>query len=148
MGNFISMNVVSTLNKNRKASKKEYLHYDFDEMIDRVDGEESFISELIAMGLPDTESKIGQLRHFLQNHDWRSIRHTAHSMKGIARSLSFKTLALYAESIEELTKIAAEKQHERKMVIDQNLSNSISDLIEKLEKELAFIKTMDFKSSY
>lgn len=139
---------VAKLKKNQKLTGDEFLHYDYEEMIDRVDGEEDFATELINMGLPDTESKISQLKHFLNNHDWRSISHTAHSMKGIARSLSFKTLALYAESIEKITKEATEKQQERKMVIDQNLKNSVSELIQNLEAELSLIKKLDFKSSY
>lgn len=142
------LETVEKLKKKHKSKGEEFLHYDYEEMIDRVDGEEDFVNELINMGLPDTESKISQLKHFLNNHDWRSISHTAHSMKGIARSLSFKTLAQHAESLESLTKKAAEKQQERKLVIDKNLKNSVSDLIQNLEDELALIKTLDFKSSY
>jgi HPt (histidine-containing phosphotransfer) domain-containing protein len=96
--------------------------WDVKELLERLDGDEGFLCELLVMFREDTRLNLENLRKAMAERDFAMLSRAAHTLKGMLRNLSMGAAAETAASLETASR--------------ENLDIDSKELLEKLEKEL------------
>jgi HPt (histidine-containing phosphotransfer) domain-containing protein len=74
------------------------------EVLERLEGDEDLLRELVDLFLSQSWSQIGEMKAALAAGDAASIRHQAHSLKGAAAGLGAGALSFQAARLEKAGK--------------------------------------------
>jgi two-component system, sensor histidine kinase and response regulator len=96
--------------------------WDLKGLLERLDGDEGFLCELLVMFREDTRLNLEKSRKAMAEHDFEMLARAAHTLKGMLRNLSMGTAAETAAALETASR--------------ENRDIDSKELLEKLEKEL------------
>jgi HPt (histidine-containing phosphotransfer) domain-containing protein len=96
--------------------------WDLRELLERLDGDESFLQELLVMFREDTRLNLEKSRKAIAESDFASLSRVAHTLKGMLRNLSMNAAGETAAALETASR--------------ENRQGESTELLEKLEKEL------------
>jgi HPt (histidine-containing phosphotransfer) domain-containing protein len=106
----------------KAAEQPRQNDWDLKELLERLDGDEGFLCELLVMFREDTRLNLENLRKAMAERDFAMLSRAAHTLKGMLRNLSMGAAAETAASLETASRESRD--------IDSK------ELLEKLEKEL------------
>lgn len=112
-----------TTDKVEPMQTQEDLKWDKEALFKRVLGKEKLVNSLVSMFIVNTPKHVAQLKDAIEKTDHESVRHHAHTIKGIAANLS----VLKVQEQAALLEIAAKEAQDQ---LFENLSNSIFDEID------------------
>lgn len=121
---------------------RESAHFNPESMLHRVDGDREFVGIIMDIGLADITEKLPRLISEIGAENWKQVQHTAHSLKGLARSLSMDVLADMAEKAEKLSASDQDLQT-RPGSETGGKKNEILRLARQMAREFEIIKTLD-----
>ena len=96
--------------------------WDLKELMDRLDGDEEFLRELLLLFRQDARMNLEKSRKAMAELDFESLTRTAHTLKGMLRNLSMGAAGETAAALENASR---EKQQ-----------SDSEDLLGKLVKEM------------
>ena len=96
--------------------------WDLKELLERLDGDESFLCELLVMFREDTRLNLEKSRKAMAERDFEILTRAAHTLKGMLRNLSMSAAGETAAALETASR--------------ENRQDKSKELLEKLEKEL------------
>ncbi len=102
-------------------------HFDLETLRSNLEYDDSFVSEFLTLLKNEFEVCLVILREELQKENIKKINATAHRIKGTALNGCCKELVVLAATLENT------------LVFDKAI---ISDLVEQITSEMAFIKTL------
>jgi HPt (histidine-containing phosphotransfer) domain-containing protein len=76
--------------------------FDFEHSLRRFDGDRELYGDLIAFFLEDSPKLLEQLRQGLQRGDAKSVRHAAHTLKGLTANFTARRAVDAADAVERL----------------------------------------------
>ena len=97
-------------------------NWDLKELMERLDGDQEFLRELLVMFREDARMNLEKSRKAMVECDFESLTRTAHTMKGMLRNLSMGVAAEKAAALEKTSR--------------ENLERESHELLEALTKEL------------
>ena len=96
--------------------------WDVKELLERLDGDEGFLCELLLIFREDTRMNLEKSRKAMAERDFEMLSRAAHTLKGMLRNLSMGAAAETAASLETASR--------------ESLNSDSEELLQKLEKEL------------
>jgi len=75
--------------------------FDRDEMLDRLDGDQEFLADVLEVFLGETPKMLEQMRFAVGGRDAEQIERTAHAMKGALLNIAAEPAAAVAGRLEE-----------------------------------------------
>ncbi len=96
--------------------------WDVKELLERLDGDEGFLCELLVIFREDTRLNLEKSRKAMAERDFDMLARAAHTLKGMLRNLSMGAAAEAAASLETASR--------------ENRGSDSKELLERLEKEL------------
>src|SRR5260370_19541651 len=81
--------------------------WDLKELMDRLDGDEDFLRELLVIFRQDARMNLEKSRKAMAGLDFESLTRTAHTLKGVLRNLS---MGAAAETAGALVKSSRDRQ--------------------------------------
>lgn len=100
-------------------------HFDLEELRDKLDNDEPFIREFLAMLSDELTTCLTNLKNQVNNKNMEGIRNASHRIKGSALNACFPNLGKLGASLEKLPNPTPEK---------------IADLASQIENEIALVK--------
>lgn len=123
-------------------NKEQLQHFDWQEFLRRMDGDEDDARFILEHTKDTIESIISDFRSAISSGDMELVRAAAHKIKGTSRSLTFDLLAEQALRLENLAKA-------RKQAISQNEDQEkksqlrdIQELADEIVEEFQYVKTL------
>ena len=113
------------MTKQEKPTASEPLRpneWDLKELLERLDGDEGFLCELLVMFREDARVNLEKSRKAMAERDFESLTRTAHTLKGMLRNLSMGEAADTAAALETASR--------------ESRGSDSKELLEKLEQEL------------
>ncbi|MCD6384669.1 PAS domain S-box protein [Candidatus Sumerlaeota bacterium] len=101
--------------------------FDREALLQRVDGDEELLKEILEVFLKDTPARIKSLKDAVSTKDAESIQRDAHSLKGSAGSVGAVALQELAAELERLGK-AKELDSARASELIQKIENAFKEL--------------------
>jgi len=74
--------------------------WDLLELMERLDGDEEFLRELLLIFYQDARKLLGQAREALAARNYQDLTRAAHTLKGMLKNLAMKAAGLQAASLE------------------------------------------------
>jgi HPt (histidine-containing phosphotransfer) domain-containing protein len=108
--------------REKATEQPRQIAWDLKELLERLEGDEGFLCELLVMFRDDTRLNLEKSRKAMAERDFASLSRAAHTMKGMLRNLSMNAAGETAAALETASR--ENRQHES------------TELLEKLEKEL------------
>jgi HPt (histidine-containing phosphotransfer) domain-containing protein len=109
-------------NREQAAEQPRQNHWDLKELLERLDGDEGFLCELLVIFREDTRLNLEKSRKAMAERDFEMLARAAHTLKGMLRNLSMGAAAETAASLETASR--------------EDRGSDSKELLEKLEKEL------------
>jgi HPt (histidine-containing phosphotransfer) domain-containing protein len=106
----------------RATEQPRQIAWDLKELLERLEGDEGFLCELLVMFRDDTRLNLEKSRKAMAEGDFASLSRAVHTLKGMLRNLSMNAAGETAAALETASR--ENRQHES------------TELLEKLEKEL------------
>jgi two-component system sensor histidine kinase/response regulator len=78
--------------KDDKQSDLNQPVFDYEDFLERIDGDTALLKEVLAIFLEDTPSLFSDLNTGIKNRDSEAIERAAHTLKGAAANISAKRL--------------------------------------------------------
>ena len=100
-----------------------------DELLERFEGDEKFINEIISLSLKDLPLRLAELSRFMGQQEYTSARLEAHTIKGIAANISAASTDSSAAALENDLATGTPANAERLLA---ELGARISELLVKL----------------
>lgn len=97
--------------------------FDRETLLQRLDGDEELLKEIVEVFLQDTPSRIQSLKDAMSKNDTENIRREAHSLKGAAGSVGAVALQELAAELEALAK-SNKPDFARSQKLVQKIENS------------------------
>ncbi|MDD3877467.1 MAG: response regulator [Bacteroidales bacterium] len=109
-------------------------HFNFNNLIEQFDGDDSFLKELLDLSLPNLTEQIEFLKDAIYNKDSSAIKRISHTIKGASANVRFEKLAYLA--------LILNKDPEANQ-------KSLISVYDKIVKEFKFLKNylIKFKSN-
>ena len=108
--------------REKATEQPRQIAWDLKELLERLEGDEGFLCELLVMFRDDTRLNLEKSRKAMTERDFASLSRAAHTLKGMLRNLSMNAAGETAAALETASR--ENRQHES------------TELLEKLEKEL------------
>jgi HPt (histidine-containing phosphotransfer) domain-containing protein len=110
--------------QNREQAKEQprQIGWDMKELLERLDGDEGFLCELLVIFRDDTRLNLEKSRKAMAECDFEMLSRAAHTLKGMLRNLSMGAAAETAASLETASR--------------ENRGSDSKELLQKLEKDL------------
>ncbi|MEI6208279.1 MAG: response regulator [Desulfuromonadales bacterium] len=83
------------------------------ELLDRFDGDQVFVNEIVTMSREDLPVRLAALSGFLSNGEFMAARLEAHTIKGIAANVSANPLKCAAQALEKELATSVPRQADR-----------------------------------
>ena len=96
--------------------------WDLEALLERLDGDESFLHELLVIFREEVRANLERSRKAMAERDFARLARAAHTLKGMLRNLSMGAAAETAAALEAASR--------------ENRNSDSKELLEKLEKEL------------
>src|ERR1700759_1008696 len=109
MPNHSNQSATSVPQSKACASRSEW---EIVELLERVDGDEALIRELLVLFREDSPEELLKAKDFLAEEDWRGLSRAAHTMRGSLRYLSMNAAARIAEELEAVARNGRRKESE------------------------------------
>ena len=106
--------------------------FDHQAALDRMDGDEGVLSEVIGLFLADAPRQVDKIRQAIEQGDARSLRSAAHALKGAAGCLGGVSAAAAALQLEEMGSRADLSQAAEALADVEREIQRLSDVISKL----------------
>ena len=75
--------------------------FDRDEMLDRLDGDQEFLADVLEVFLDETPKMLEQMRFAVGDRDTEKIERAAHAMKGALLNIAARPAAALARQLED-----------------------------------------------
>ena len=119
------------------AEKLDPLQWDLEELMERLDGDEAFLQELLEIFRQDGPANLLKSRDALAAGDFSGLTHAAHTLKGMLKNLAMRAAAEKAAALET----AARKESiEGSRQCLEELVEAIESLFPEVEARLAEAK--------
>ena len=112
--------------------------WNLNELIERVEGDQEFLRELLAVFQQDSLRNLEKAKQELANQDLAALSRTAHTLKGMLRNLSMCRDAEIAKQLESAAREA--KLRESGELLEQ-LERGLRELGPEIEPQLAEVKS-------
>lgn len=107
--------------------------WDLSELLDRLDGDHEFLSELLLMFRRDCESSLHRVQQALADGDLLELSRGAHTIKGMLRNLSMNSCAEAAAALERSAQASDQKESAEFLV---NLKVALAKVLPKVDAQL------------
>jgi HPt (histidine-containing phosphotransfer) domain-containing protein len=108
--------------REKATEQPRQIAWDLKELLERLEGDEGFLCELLVMFRDDTRLNLEKSRKAMAERDFASLSRAAHTLKGMLRNLSMNAAGETAAALETASR--------------ENRRDESTELLEKLEKEL------------
>ena len=108
--------------KRTAAEQQRQIDWDLKELMERLDGDERFLCELLVMFREDTRLNLEKSRKAMVERDFELLARAAHSFKGMLRNLSMGAASETASALETASR--------------ESRGGDSQELLQKLEKKL------------
>jgi HPt (histidine-containing phosphotransfer) domain-containing protein len=108
--------------REKATEQPRQVAWDVKELLERLDGDEGFLCELLIMFREDTRLNLEKSRKAMAERDFEMLARAAHTLKGMLRNLSMNAAGETAAALETASR--------------ENRRDESTELLEKLEKEL------------
>jgi HPt (histidine-containing phosphotransfer) domain-containing protein len=107
------------------------------ELLDRVDGDEDLIRELLVLFQEDSPKELLKAKQYLAEEEWQGLSRAAHTLRGSLRYLSMNSTARIAEELET----AARKGLRQESVgLLARLDGALQQMLSEVEARLIEVK--------
>lgn len=110
----------------KATEQPRQIAWDLKELLERLDGDEGFLCELLVMFREDTRLNLEKSRKAVAECDFEMLARAAHTLKGMLRNLSMNAAGETAAALETASRA--------------NHQGESTELLQKLEKELEEIR--------
>ena len=108
--------------REKATEQPRQIVWDLKELLERLDGDDSFLQELLVMFREDARLNLEKSRKAIAERDFASLSRAAHTLKGMLRNLSMNAAGETAAALETASR--------------ESRQDESAELLEKLEKEL------------
>lgn len=112
--------------------------WNLDELMERLDGDQEFLRELLEMFRQDGRSNLEKARSQMAQHDLPGLSRTAHTLKGTLKNLAMGAAAEAAAALEKSAGAGLAEQSEELLV---RLENELARVAPQVEAQLAGVKS-------
>jgi len=119
------------------AEKPRHSDWDLKDLMERLDGDQDFLRELLVIFQQDVRVNLQKSRAAIENRDLEGLSRAAHTIKGMLKNLS---MGAAAESAAALEKAARENSMEQSEHLLQRLSSEMEEILPEVELQLAEVK--------
>jgi len=113
-------------------------YWDLDELLERLDGDQEFLRELLAIFLQDAPGNCAKSREALAAQNFPELTRAAHTLKGMLKNLAMKAAAQTAASLEDAARkeLPAESQEYLRQ-----LERDFQEIFPRVHARLAEVKS-------
>ena len=108
--------------REKAAEQPRQNDWNLKELLERLDGDEGFLCELLVIFREDTRLNLEKSRKAMAERDFEMLARAAHTLKGMLKNLSMSAAGETAAALETASR--------------ENRQGESQELLEKLEKEL------------
>ena len=112
--------------------------WNLDELMERVEGDQEFLRELLAVFRQDSLSNLKKAKQELVNQDLAALSRTAHTLKGMLRNLS---MCRDAETAKQLESAAQEARLAESAGLLEQLERGLRELRPAIDARIAEVKS-------
>ena len=124
-------------NTNAAVEHPRQADWDLKELMDRLDGDEEFLRELLVIFRQDARMNLEKSRKAMAELDFESLTRTAHTLKGMLRNLSMGAAADTAAGLENASR---EKQQGDSEELLGKLVKEMEGILPEVEAQLAGVR--------
>lgn len=127
--------------KQAEQSASEQLRqnvWNLKELLERLDGDEGFLCELLVMFREDTRLNLEKSRKAVAERDLELLARSAHTLKGMLRNLSMDAAGETAAALEAASRECRESQSKELL---QKLERELEEILPEVEAQLAGVKS-------
>jgi HPt (histidine-containing phosphotransfer) domain-containing protein len=117
------------------------LDWDLKELLERLEGDQEFLRELLAMFLADYRACMHKAHRAMAEANLSELSRAAHTLKEMLRNLSMKSAAQTAAALEKSAQDAAEKGSAELLLI---LEGDLARVLPEVEAQLAGAKARGY----
>jgi len=129
---------------NGTHTEGELMHFDKEGLIKRLDGDLELLDQFLEMGFSEMEPKLNEINGYLEESNWKSLHHEAHSIKGILKSLSLNKMGALAERLEKCAKTYLENPNPANELAT---TQKCRELMTQIFDEHKYLQMLDFSVS-
>ena len=107
------------------------------ELLDRVDGDEDLIRELLVLFQEDSPKELLRAKQYLAEEEWQGLSRSAHTLRGSLRYISMNSTARIAE---ELETVARNGQRQESVALLAQLDGALQQMLSEVEARLVEVK--------
>lgn len=115
------------------AEQPRQNHWDLKELLERLDGDEGLLCELLAMFREDTRLNLEKSRKAMAERDFEMLARAAHTLKGMLRNLSMNAAGETAAALETASR--ENRQIESKELLEK-LERKLEEILPEVEAQL------------
>ena len=130
--------IMAKQEKQTAAEHPRQNDWDLKELLERLDGDEGFLCELLVMFREDTRLNLEKSRKAMAERDFEMLARAAHTLKGMLRNLSFGAAADTAAALEIASR---ESQASDSKVLLEKLEKELDGILPEVEAQLAGVKS-------
>jgi HPt (histidine-containing phosphotransfer) domain-containing protein len=109
-------------------------NWDINELLERLDGDQEFLRELLRIFCEDSAVNLQKARDALQTQDMPELTRSAHTMKGMLKNLSMNAAGEIAYALELA---AREEKIEQAAAYLEQLEAAVAELLPAVNAQLA-----------
>lgn len=123
-----------------KPNRQELPRSDWDlkELMDRLDGDQEFLRELLVIFQQDARMNLEKSRTALERNDLTGLSRAAHTLKGMLRNLAMGSAAETAAALEKAASAGLPEESAELLV---RLGNELGEILPEVEAHLAGVKS-------
>ncbi len=115
------------------AEKPRPSDWDLKDLMERLDGDQEFLRELLTIFRQDVDVNLQKSRAAIEKHDLEALSRAAHTIKGMLKNLSMGTAADSATALEYA---ARENLMEKSEELLHRLSKELQEILPAVESQL------------
>jgi HPt (histidine-containing phosphotransfer) domain-containing protein len=119
------------------AEKPQHADWDLKNLMERLDGDQEFLRELLVIFRQDVEVNLQKSRDAIGKHDLDGLSRAAHTIKGMLKNLS---MGPAAESAAALEQSARENLPEKSQELLSQLSKELEEILPQVESQLREVR--------
>jgi HPt (histidine-containing phosphotransfer) domain-containing protein len=126
-----------------QPSRPSALDWDRNELIERLDGDQEFLCDLLQIFRDDCDANLQNARTALRERDLPGLMHVAHTMKGMLKSLCMNRAGEIAHALETC---ARQQQSELAESLLVELESAIAELLPMVDARLVGVSDRKAKA--
>ena len=119
-----------------EASNLAELDWDLKKLLERLEGDQGFLRELLASFREDYRACLHKVHRAMAESNLPELSRAAHTIKGMLRNLSMNSAAQTATALEKSAQDAAEKKSAQLLILEGDLAK----ILPEVEAQLAGVK--------